>query len=105
MPSRLLLDKMDEPETPAMDGLDHALSPPVIAQSLARRLDTAGDGRVRNDPPVPYQADDLVPGDEAIPLGDEHQQQGEHLWFDCHAHAVPPQLERPVIELECIKPE
>jgi hypothetical protein len=70
-----------------------ALRTAVVTTRMARRLDGAGDGGIRDDPPVPNPLDELVPRDQAVAIFDDEPQQREDLRFDRDRNAVGPKLD------------
>src|ERR1700691_2562399 len=71
-----------EAEALTMDRLDELLGLAVIAESLARRLDTAGHPRLRDDAPIPHFLDNLVLGHQTLTVVYQQREQCEHLRLD-----------------------
>jgi hypothetical protein len=86
------LDLGDETEAAPRHRPDQRLPGTVVAQCRARRADPRADRGIRDDPPAPDRADQLVLRDE-VPLG-RHEQADEieHLRLDGLRHSVDHQL-------------
>jgi hypothetical protein len=57
--------------------LDHALSPGIVAQRLTGSRHGDSQGPACNGPPIPDASEDLLLGDDTIPLPDEIRDQIE----------------------------
>ena len=82
----------DEAKALARDGADQALVPAAVADCPARRVDPAGQGGFRDDPPVPDLFNQIVLGDDAVAILDEIDEEVEHLRLDGNAFAAARKL-------------
>ena len=87
-------------ESLTMDSLDAPLALAVIAKRLARRLDPAGDGRLRDNAPVPHLLNDFILGYQTLIVFDQQSEQGKHLGFDGANFLALPQLNLGRIQLK-----
>lgn len=95
----------DEANPLARDGTDEALLLAVIADRASRGVDPAVECRVRDNPSTPHQRNQVVPGDDAIAIFQQMNQQVEHLRLHRDQMAVTAQLttigvEDVVVEVE-----
>jgi hypothetical protein len=75
-----------------VDGTDQPLRFPVVAKQLPRAFDPAGNGAVADGPAGPDCLDELILGDQAIPIFNEEEEQGQDLGFDGHHATMLAQL-------------
>ena len=82
-------DLADEAESLAGDGPDQALLVAAVADRLAHRIDVAGQGRLRDDPPAPHRRQQIVLADDVLAVLHEMEQQVEDLRPDRNRLAMP----------------
>ena len=74
--------RADEAKALARDGADQPLVFAAVADRLARGIDAAAQGRIRNDPAAPDRRDEIIFADDAVAVLDQIDQQVEHLRLD-----------------------
>ena len=89
---RLAIDIADKPDAPARDGADQFLLRGAVADGLARGVDAAGKGRIRNRPAAPDRGEEIVLADDALAIFQKVGQDVEYLRFDVNRRAAAPQL-------------
>src|SRR5207247_2274593 len=89
---RLLADLADEADALARNRADEALLLAAVADRLARRVDSAGERRVRDDASAPHPRDEVVLADHAVAVLQEINQEVEDLRLQRHQRVGPPQL-------------
>src|SRR5688572_6964302 len=82
----------DDAKAAPPDRLDAGLGAAVVADRPAHRLDAAADGRFGHDAPVPDLFNDLVLGDDPVPVFEQLDQEVEDLWLDGHGGAATANL-------------
>jgi hypothetical protein len=65
----------------------------------SRRLDAAGERTLADEPVTPHFVEELLLGDDPVPLSHQVGEDVEHLRLDRADDAVPAQLEAPEVEL------
>ena len=66
------------------DCTDQFLFAATVADSLARGVDAAGQGRIRDDPAAPYRRDEIVFADHTIAVLHQIDEQIEYLRLDAN---------------------
>lgn len=82
----------DEADALAREGFDETLLGTAVADSLARRIDTRRQRRVRDDAPAPDRRDELVLADHPLALTDEIRQEIENLRLERNRVTAATQL-------------
>ena len=75
-------DGPDEAQTFARDRADQPLFFAAVADRLARRIDAAGQRRIRHDAAAPDRCDEIVLADDAVAILHEIDQEIEYLRLD-----------------------
>src|SRR5262245_61875713 len=91
-------DHAHEPEAFARVCPDHGLTAAAVAHGLARRIDPAGQGRIRDDAPAPDRRDQIVLRHHAVPVLDQVEKDIEHLWFESNLLGAAPELPPSAVE-------
>ena len=86
------MDVAHEAKALARDGADHGLILSAIAHRRSRGVDAAGQCRFGDDAAVPDGFDQIVLGDDAVPVFDQIGQQIEYLRLDGDIFATPRQF-------------
>src|SRR5665213_2748067 len=64
----------------------------AIDDRRARGVDSAVQGRFRDDPAAPQRVQQVVLGDDAVAVADQKHQQVKYLWLQRDSLAVSPQF-------------
>ncbi|MET4790193.1 AcrR family transcriptional regulator [Bradyrhizobium japonicum] len=91
-------DFADEAEALARDRLDQPLRRAVVAKRLARGIDSAVQGGIRDDAVAPDLADQVILADHTGSLRDQIKQQIEHLRLQRHGRAAAGQFPQVTVE-------
>src|SRR5271168_5334566 len=81
-----------EPKTFAWSRSDKLLVRAGVTDGLARRIDAAGKGRIRDNSSSPYLVDQLVLADHPVAVFEQVYQQIKDLRLDRHAAVATAQL-------------
>ena len=84
----------DEAESLSCDGADQRLRAAAVADRLARSIDPAGQGRLRDMSSFPDFIDQFFLADDAIAVLHEMDDEIEHLRLERDRHVLPTQLTR-----------
>ena len=88
----------DEAQALARDGADQSLFPTAVAHRLAGSVDTAGQGRIGNDPAAPDRRNEIVLADDTVAVLHQINQQVEHLRLDGNRFVAAAQLATAVVK-------
>src|SRR5258708_38878274 len=102
---RLRLHIADEAHALAGYGTDPPLLFAAVADHLSRRVDTAGQRRVRDDPAFPDRGEDFILADDAVAVLRQVSEKVEHLRLDMHGCAGAPELSAFEIDFAVVKAE
>ena len=72
----------DEPNAPAHNRANETLLLATVAKCAAGGIDSAAEGRLGDDAPMPNRADQIVFADYPVAIANHVLQQVEHLRFD-----------------------
>ena len=97
-PHRPHVDVADEAQALSGDGPDHFLFPATVADSLARSIDAAGEGRIGDDPAAPDGSDEIIFADHAVAVLHQIDEEIEHLRLDGNVLRAAKQLATVVIK-------
>src|SRR5262249_19049240 len=99
-PGTVAIDVADETKSALVQRANKALIVAAVAQRATRRADTRAERRFRDDAALPDRVEQLVLGDDSIPVSHEMNEQIEHLRLDVDDCAGAPQLVPCPIDLE-----
>src|ERR1700752_1622134 len=95
----------DEPEALARDRADQPLLLAAIAERAARRVDTAGQGRFRDDTSVPDRVEQVILGHDVFALAHQIRDEVEDLRRDRDRRTRALQLPAIGVEHEVLEME
>lgn len=91
-------DRSDETEASPWEGLDHRLSAAAVAKGSPDRVDTRVQRAIGNRAAVPDGVDQLVLGDDPVPVLDQVGEDGEHLRLESDRVVTVAELQARAIE-------
>src|SRR5262249_39415565 len=96
----IAVDIADETKAALVQRANEALIVATVAERATRRADARAERRFRDDTALPDRVEQLVLGDDSIPVSHEMNEQIEHLRLDVDDCAGAPQLVPCPIDLE-----
>lgn len=91
-------DISDESESAAASRADEPLLGSIVADRLPDRIYAGAEHGIRNDPPAPDRAEDVVAADNPVAVLDQELQEVENLPLDGPEYPVAAQLALPDVE-------
>jgi hypothetical protein len=94
-----------EPKASPRDRSQPRLVATAVANRPARRADSTGQGRLGHGASTPHRVEQFRLVDHAVAMGDQMDEQVEHLRFDVARRAAPQQFSAGDIDLAIAKGE
>jgi hypothetical protein len=95
----------NEPVAPSVGSADERLTAAIVANRSTSRLDAGGEGRLADETVTPDVVEELLLGDDPIPVLDKVGEHVEDLWLDRNGHTRPAELvagEVQLVAVECV---
>ena len=86
------LNGANKAEALACHGADQLLILAAVANGLARRVDAAGECRIRHHASSPDRGEQIVFADDVVPVSEQINQEVEHLRLDRNKLTAPTQF-------------